>query len=32
MDYKEKIVEMIDKISDEWILMQIYRYIKNMTA
>lgn len=31
MEYKEKIMEMINNINDEWILKEIYRYIKNMT-
>lgn len=30
-DYGELIVEMVHKISDRWILEQIYRYIRNMT-
>lgn len=30
-DYGELIIEMVHKISDRWILEQIYRYIINMT-
>ncbi len=31
MEYKKKIIELINKISDEWILWQIYRSIVNIT-
>ena len=31
MDYKEEIVKLLDKISDGWILKQIYRFIVNIT-
>lgn len=30
-DYKSKIIELIEKIQDKWILKQIYRYIINIT-
>ncbi len=29
--YKQKIIEMVEKISDEWILKQILRCILNIT-
>lgn len=29
--YKRRIIEMVDGISDDWILKQIYRFIINMT-
>lgn len=32
MEYKEKIMEMIEKINDEWILRQIYRCVKNIAG
>lgn len=32
MDYKTRIIEMLEKISDEWVLAQIFRTVKNMTA
>lgn len=31
-DYREKIIEMLESINEGWILVQIYRFIKNMTA
>lgn len=31
MDYKRLIFEAVKKIEDEWILMQIYRCIVNIT-
>lgn len=31
MDYKRLIFEAVEKIEDEWILMQIYRCIVNIT-
>lgn len=30
-DYKQEIQKMIDHTEDKWILMQIYRFIKNIT-
>lgn len=30
MDYKEKIIEMVESIEDSWILEQIYKFIKGM--
>ena len=30
-EYKELILELLEKIQDEWILMQIYRFAYNMT-
>lgn len=32
MDYKTRIIEMLEKISDEWVLAQIFRAVKNITA
>ena len=29
--YKEKIIEIVQKMEDVWILKQIYRYIINIT-
>ena len=31
MDYRKEISEMIEKINDNWILRQIYRFVKNIT-
>ncbi len=31
MEYREKIIEMMGKIEDIWILRQIYRFIINIT-
>lgn len=30
-EYKEKIIEMVQKIESTWILEQIFRFIKNIT-
>ena len=30
-EYKELILELLEGISDEWILMQIHRFIVNIT-
>lgn len=30
-DYKSKIIELVEKIEDNWILKQIYRCIINIT-
>lgn len=29
--YKQKIIEMVEEIENQWILEQIFRFIKNMT-
>lgn len=31
IDYKQKIIEMVQKIEDVWILKQLYRCIENIT-
>lgn len=31
MDYKKEILKMLEKIDNEWILKQIYRFVKNIT-
>lgn len=31
MDYRAEILKMFEKIENEWILKQIYRFIKNIT-
>ena len=30
MDYKQKIIEMVQNIGDSWILEQIYKFVKGM--
>lgn len=30
-EYKEKIIQMIHRISDSWVLEQIYKFVVNMT-
>lgn len=32
MELKEKIIELISRIDDDWILIQIVRFIRNMTS
>lgn len=31
-DYKKEIIEMLENINEGWLLVQIFRFIKNMTA
>lgn len=32
IDYKEEILEMLERISDEWVLCRIYRCIKMLIS
>ena len=32
MEMKEKIIELISRIDDDWILIQIIRFIRNMIS
>lgn len=32
VDYREESKKMLDEITDDWILKQVYRCIKNITA
>lgn len=32
IDYRKEILSLLEKISDEWVLKQIYRCIKNLLS